>query len=94
MALAQRASRADIVSSKLPLKAIGGVNAHLKIPTLVAGMVAGANSIDDVDLLRRLRRHRRHDRSDPRPYQTGRRGGTNSAHGAARLVADALVTKP
>ncbi len=30
----------------------GGVNPHLKIPSLVAGMVAGADSIDDMALLR------------------------------------------
>jgi hypothetical protein len=28
------------------------VNAHLKVPCLVAGMIAGADSIDDMDLLR------------------------------------------
>ena len=28
------------------------MNAHLKVPALVAGMVAGADSIDDMDLLR------------------------------------------
>jgi len=28
------------------------VNAHVKVPALVAGMVAGADSIDDMDLLR------------------------------------------
>lgn len=37
MALAQRAGLADLVSSTLTLKAIGGVNAHLKVPALVAG---------------------------------------------------------
>src|SRR5450756_1674597 len=52
MALAQRAGLADLVSSTLTLKAVGGVNAHLKVPALVAGMVAGADSIDDMDLLR------------------------------------------
>ena len=52
MALAQRAGLADLVSSILTLKAIGGVNAHLKVPALVAGMVAGGDSIDDMDLLR------------------------------------------
>ena len=52
MALAQRAGLADLVSSTLTLKAIGDVNAHLKVPALVAGMVAGADSIDDMDLLR------------------------------------------
>ena len=34
------------------LPVLGGVNAHLKVPALVAGMVAGADSIDDMDLLR------------------------------------------
>jgi len=52
MALAQRAGLTDLVSSTLTLKAVGGVNAHLKVPALVAGMVAGADSIDDMDLLR------------------------------------------
>jgi hypothetical protein len=52
MALAQRAGLADLVADTLTLKAIGGVNAHLKGPALVAGMVAGADSIDDMDVLR------------------------------------------
>ena len=52
MALAQRAGLTDLVARTLTLKAKGGVNAHLKIPALVAGMVAGADSIDDMDLLR------------------------------------------
>jgi hypothetical protein len=29
-----------------------GVNAHLKVPCLVAGMAAGADSTDDMDVLR------------------------------------------
>ncbi|NMM25028.1 MAG: IS1380 family transposase [Phycicoccus sp.] len=52
MALAHRAGLADLVSSTLTLKAEGSANAHLKVPALVAGMVAGADSIDDMDLLR------------------------------------------
>ena len=52
MALAQRAGLADMVSATLTLKVEGGANAHLKVPALVAGMVAGADSIDDMDLLR------------------------------------------
>jgi len=52
MALAQRAGLADLVAHTLTLKAEGGVNAHLKVPALVAGMVTGADSIDDMDLLR------------------------------------------
>jgi hypothetical protein len=30
----------------------GGANPHLKVPALLAGMIAGADSIDDIDLLR------------------------------------------
>src|SRR3954452_16420144 len=42
----------DLVAEKVTLKAQGGVNARLKVPALVAGMVAGADSIDDMDVLR------------------------------------------
>jgi hypothetical protein len=52
MALAQRAGLGELVAETLTLKAKGGVNAHVKVPALVAGMVAGADSIDDMDLLR------------------------------------------
>ena len=52
LALAQRCALSSLVESTLTLKAAGGVNAHLKVPALVAGMVAGADSIDDMDLLR------------------------------------------
>src|SRR5512142_2798582 len=52
LALAQRCGLAELVADKLTLKAPGGVNARLKVPALVAGMVAGADSIEDMDLLR------------------------------------------
>lgn len=52
VALAQSCRLGDLVGDKLTLKAKGGVNAQLKVPALVAGMVAGADSIDDMDLLR------------------------------------------
>ena len=52
MALAHRAGLGDLVADTLTLKAEGGANAHLKVPALVAGMVAGAHSIDGMDLLR------------------------------------------
>jgi hypothetical protein len=38
--------------SSLTLKAIGGRMPHLKVPALVAGLVAGAVGIDDMDLQR------------------------------------------
>jgi len=52
VALAQRCGLSELVADKLTLSAKGGVNAHLKVPALIAGMVAGADSIDDMDLLR------------------------------------------
>jgi Transposase DDE domain group 1 len=52
LALAQKCRLGDLVAAKLTLKAAGGVNAAIKVPALVAGMVAGADSIADMDLLR------------------------------------------
>jgi hypothetical protein len=50
--LAQRAGLGPLVAEHVRIGAPGGVNGHLKIPALVAGMVAGADSIDDMALLR------------------------------------------
>jgi hypothetical protein len=52
MALAQRAGLADLVAEHVRPGGPCGVNAQLKIGCLVAGMAAGADSIDDMDLLR------------------------------------------
>jgi len=52
VALAERCGLAELVAGTLTLPVLGGVNAHLKVPALVAGMVAGADSIDDMGLLR------------------------------------------
>ena len=52
MALAQRAGLQDLVAEHVRIGRRCGVNAHLKIPCLAAGMIAGADSIDDMDLLR------------------------------------------
>src|SRR5580704_5591169 len=52
LALAQRAGLADLVEAHVRPGGPCGVNAQLKIPCLVAGMAAGADSIDDMDLLR------------------------------------------
>ena len=52
MALADRAGLADLVAGHVRPGGDCGVNAHLKVPCLVAGMAAGADSIDDMDLLR------------------------------------------
>ncbi len=50
--LAERAGLQRLVADHVHVGKAGGVNAHLKVPSLVAGMIAGADSIDDMDLLR------------------------------------------
>ena len=52
MALAQRAGLTDLVAEHVTPGGGCGVNAHLKVGCLVAGMAAGADSIDDMDVLR------------------------------------------
>jgi Transposase DDE domain group 1 len=52
MALAQRAGMGGLVAEHVRIGHRCGVNAHLKVPCLAAGMIAGADSIDDMDLLR------------------------------------------
>jgi len=52
MALAQRAGLPDLAAGHVRPAGECGVNAHLKVPCLVAGMAAGADSIDDMGLLR------------------------------------------
>jgi hypothetical protein len=52
MALAQRCGLADLAGEHVRIASRAGVNAHLKVPALVAGMAAGADSIADMDVLR------------------------------------------
>ena len=52
MALAQRCGLTALLVEHVKLTAKGGANAAVKILALVAGMVCGADSIDDMDLLR------------------------------------------
>jgi hypothetical protein len=50
--LAQRAGLHRLVAEHVRIDAEGGANPVAKMGSLVAGMVAGADSIDDMDLLR------------------------------------------
>ena len=52
LALAERAGLDALVADRLTMSAPGGANAAVKVSALIAGMVAGADSIDDMDLLR------------------------------------------
>jgi hypothetical protein len=52
MALAGRAGLPDLVAAHVRPGGECGVNARLKVPCLVAGMAAGADSIGDMDVLR------------------------------------------
>ena len=51
LALAGQAGLARLVGQHLKIAKAGGVNPHLKVTCLVAGMIAGADSIEDMDLL-------------------------------------------
>lgn len=52
MLLAESAGLSDLVDEFVTVPGSAGANAHVKVPALVAGMVAGADSISDMDLLR------------------------------------------
>src|ERR1700737_2213182 len=52
MAPAQRAALDALVAEHVRIGRRCGVNAQAKVSCLAAGMVAGADSIDDMDLLR------------------------------------------
>jgi hypothetical protein len=52
LALAQRCRLDGLLTERLTIRAKGAANAAAKVLALVAGMVAGADSIDDMDLLR------------------------------------------
>jgi hypothetical protein len=52
LALAERAGFHELVAEHVRIGKPGGINPDLKIGSLVAGMVAGADSIDDMALLR------------------------------------------
>ena len=52
MALAERAGLGGLVAAHVRPGQACGVNARVKVGCLVAGMVAGADSIDDLDVLR------------------------------------------
>jgi hypothetical protein len=52
MRLAERCGLADLVAGSVAIGDRDGVNAPVKVPGIVAGMLAGADSIDDLDVLR------------------------------------------
>ena len=52
MALAEQAGLHDLVEEHVTVPGTAGANAPVKVSALVAGMVAGADSISDMDVLR------------------------------------------
>lgn len=50
--LAQRAGLHQLCQDRVQIPGPGGAHPQVKIPALIAGMVAGADCIDDMDLLR------------------------------------------
>jgi hypothetical protein len=67
LALAMRCGMATLLTERVHVAAKGGANATAKIVALVAGMVARADSINDMDLLRHGGMTRLHPTFDPRP---------------------------
>src|SRR5690625_1765613 len=52
MALAESAGLSGLAREHVTVPGSSGSNADVKVPSLVAGMLAGADSISDMDLLR------------------------------------------
>lgn len=52
MALAEKAGLAELVTEHVHVPDSAGTNADLKVASLVAGMVAGADTIEAMDLVR------------------------------------------
>ena len=52
MAVVQRAGLMELAGEYVGVAGGCGVNADLKVACIVAGMIAGADSIDDLDVLR------------------------------------------
>jgi hypothetical protein len=52
LALAESAGLQDLISERVRIREPGGCNPGLKVSSLVAGMIVGADSIDDMALLR------------------------------------------
>lgn len=52
MRLAQRCGLHALADEHVRIARPCGVNASLKVPAVIAGMIAGADSIDDLDVLR------------------------------------------
>jgi hypothetical protein len=52
MRLAERCDLGGLVGEHVAIGGRDGVNAPIKVDSVVAGMLAGANSIDDLDVLR------------------------------------------
>ncbi len=52
MGLAERAGLMALVRDHVTISAAAGVNAAVKVGCLIAGMAAGADSLDDMDILR------------------------------------------
>jgi hypothetical protein len=52
MRLAERAGLAEVVTDLLTVPGTAGAHAGAKVTSIVAGMVTGADSIDDLDVIR------------------------------------------
>lgn len=89
MRLAGSVGLRELADAWLSVPMDKGANAGLKVSSLVAGMLAGADSIDDMALLARACT------AESAPVilaQRPRKCAANSARGAHRLITDACST--
>ena len=52
MTLAEHAGLHDLVDDRVTVPGTAGANASVKVSAIIAGMIAGADSISDLDVLR------------------------------------------
>src|SRR5665647_3126705 len=92
MALAERVGLAGLVAEHVSVPGSPGANAVGKVAAVVAGMVAGADSFEDLAVLRHGAMRRLLAGAPAVAGVRLRKGNVASAHGAPKLIADAVAT--
>jgi hypothetical protein len=93
VALADRVCLQELVDQFLTVPTDKGANAGLKVASLVAGMVAGADSIDDIAILRHGGMRRAFDACYA-PSTLGSSKGTSRPAGRPRSAHSRSPTRP
>lgn len=86
MVLAESAGLSDLVDEHVMVAGGAGVNARVKVAVLVAGMVAGADSMSDRDLIRHGGADRAFTEHRAAPTLGTHPGGSTLGHHAVKRV--------